>query len=135
MTQAESTMSNRSPLALAVSFTIALFAVGIPYWQIPYAQVGLPNSICNLGLLITLVAPIWLRGIVRISFLKAVMVVGLAAPTAVILRIIVETSRDPTSHNLWPLEVILTGGVSLAVALAGAVLGCGLRVLLSRSAT
>ena len=128
-------MPNRAPLALAASFVIALVAVGIPYWRIPYAQVALPNSIFNFGLLVTLLAPIWLRGVVRTSFAKAFMAVGLAAPAAIILRIVLETSADPTSHNLWPLEVILTAGVSVALAFVGAMLGSALRFLLSRSAT
>jgi hypothetical protein len=48
----------------------------------------------------------------------------------VVLRIIVDTSADPTSHNLWPFELL---GV---MVLAGVVLG-GLqlvRVFLVRSA-
>jgi hypothetical protein len=28
---------------------------------------------------------------------------------AVIARVAVETTRDPTSHNLWPFEVVITG--------------------------
>ena len=35
----------------------------------------------------------------------------------VILRIIVDTSADPTSHNLWPFEVLVV------VVLAGVALG------------
>ena len=33
----------------------------------------------------------------------------------VVLRIIVDTARDPTSHNLWPFEIVMFGGVSLAI--------------------
>jgi hypothetical protein len=33
----------------------------------------------------------------------------------VILRIVVDTSADPTSHNLWPFEVLLAALASLAV--------------------
>ena len=28
----------------------------------------------------------------------------------VVLRIIIDTARDPTSHNLWPFEIIMWGG-------------------------
>lgn len=31
----------------------------------------------------------------------------------VVLRIIVDTSRDPTSHNLWPFEILQFGTVAL----------------------
>jgi hypothetical protein len=33
----------------------------------------------------------------------------------VVLRIIVDTARDPTSHNLWPFEILMFGVVSLAI--------------------
>ena len=33
----------------------------------------------------------------------------------VVLRIIVDTSRDPTSHNLWPFEILQFGVAALAV--------------------
>ncbi len=43
--------------------------------------------------------------------------VAAAVPAAIILfvvlRIVTDTSRDPTSHNLWPLEILQFGGVAL----------------------
>ena len=33
----------------------------------------------------------------------------------VVLRIVWGTSRDPTSHNLWPFEILIFGAVSLAI--------------------
>jgi hypothetical protein len=41
----------------------------------------------------------------------------------VIARVIVETSQDPTSHNLWPLELIIASAVGLAVSLVGSLAG------------
>jgi hypothetical protein len=38
-------------------------------------------------------------------------------------RVIVETSQDPTSHNLWPLELIIAAAVGLVFALAGSLAG------------
>lgn len=44
--------------------------------------------------------------------------VAVAVPAAVvlfvILRIVVDTARDPTSHNLWPFEVVVMSALSLA---------------------
>lgn len=31
----------------------------------------------------------------------------------VVLRIVVDTARDPTSHNLWPFEILMVGGGAL----------------------
>ncbi|HSF07215.1 MAG TPA: hypothetical protein VLG10_15635 [Methylomirabilota bacterium] len=44
--------------------------------------------------------------------------VGAAVPAAVmafvVLRIIIDTAIDPTSHNLWPFEILIYGSLSLA---------------------
>ncbi len=45
--------------------------------------------------------------------------IAAAAPAAlmtfVVLRIMFETARDPTSHNLWPFEILQAGTLSAAV--------------------
>ena len=33
----------------------------------------------------------------------------------VVLRILVDTARDPTSHNLWPFEIIIFGAVAVGI--------------------
>jgi hypothetical protein len=44
--------------------------------------------------------------------------------TFVVLRIVIDTARDPTSHNLWPFEVLMAG--------VGALLAIGVLKLLRR---
>jgi hypothetical protein len=44
----------------------------------------------------------------RIAALVPVAVLAFVA-----LRIVVDTARDPTSHNLWPFEIIMVGGGAL----------------------
>jgi len=44
-------------------------------------------------------------------------VVPLAVVAFVLLRIIVDTARDPTSHNLWPFEILLWGALSCGAML------------------
>jgi hypothetical protein len=36
-------------------------------------------------------------------------------------RIVLDTARDPTSHNLWPFEIVIAGGAGLAFLAALAV--------------
>jgi hypothetical protein len=67
-----------------------------------------------LGLLVgSVVAPAWAlwkwRGGWRLAAALPAGVIGF-----VILRIIVDTARDPTSHNLWPFEILIWGSLSLA---------------------
>jgi hypothetical protein len=65
------------------------------------------------------VASFTVRLLWKASFAQATLMVGLAVPAMVMARVIVETSQDPTSHNLWPLELIVASAVGLAVSLVG----------------
>jgi hypothetical protein len=38
--------------------------------------------------------------------------------TFIVLRIVVDTARDPTSHNLWPFEILMYAPISLAIMAA-----------------
>ena len=64
-------------------------------------------------------APVWAlwqwRGWWRLG-----AVVPFAVMAFVVARIVVDTSRDPTSHNLWPFEIVYSGaaGLVLIVVLA-----------------
>jgi hypothetical protein len=67
-----------------------------------------------LGLLVgSAAAPAWAlwkwRGGWRLAAALPAGVIGF-----VILRIIIDTARDPTSHNLWPFEILIWGSLSLA---------------------
>jgi hypothetical protein len=38
---------------------------------------------------------------------------------AVLGRVGVETARDPSTHSLWPFEIVIAGGIGLAAATVG----------------
>ena len=40
--------------------------------------------------------------------------VPIAVMSLVVLRIFFDTARDPTSHNLWPFEILMWGGACVA---------------------
>lgn len=68
-----------------------------------------------LALLLTGIGvPLWSawkwRGGWRIAAAVPIVVVGF-----VVLRILIDTARDPTSHNLWPLEILIFGTGALAI--------------------
>lgn len=108
---------------LAGAFVVALLAVGIPFWRVPYADVSLPGTMVSPALAVVVFAAAVVRGAGRHGLLATMLVVALAAPVAVMARVVVETAADPTSHNLWPFEVVLAWVVGLCAALAGALLG------------
>lgn len=108
---------------LALAFVGSFFAVGLVYWQIPYSQVSLPNAVFGTSLLVVVVLAAVPRVVSATRFWPTTLVVGASVPAAVLARIIVETSSDPTSHNLWPFELVLSAGPGLLASAAGALAG------------
>ncbi len=123
----------RSPWLLG-AFLVGFLAVGLPYWQIPYAKANLPDSLIGFGLVIVVAAAAICRVRGKTPLLKTILVVGAAVPAAVFARVIVEGIKDPTSHNLWPFEVVIALFLGLGASAIGTLLG-SLPLLLSRNPT
>lgn len=119
-------------VALIIAFIASFLAIGLPYWQIPYAKVSLPSTLLGFGLVVVFLAAAACRLVPSAGFLLAALV-GAAAPAAVIARVMYETSADPTSHNLWPFEVVIAAFVGLAASIVGSLLGGLLRPLVRRT--
>ena len=113
------TIKASSWTGIAASF----FAVGIPYWLTPYDKLNLPSGLMGPGLLVVAITALVLRSARNVSCWRATWLVGLAVPMAVMARVIVDAVRDPTSHNLWPLELIIALVVGFGCALPGAIVG------------
>lgn len=117
------------PLAFLSSF----FAVGLSFWRIPYNQVNLPNALLTLGLWVVGASASLLCFRGAASIWRIAVIIGAAVPAAVFARIVVKGIQDPTSHNLWPLEVLIAVPIGWFTALAGAVLGALAARLVGRS--
>src|SRR5204862_5659121 len=104
-------MKLRAAFWLVATFVISFFAVGFPYWQIPYAKVSLPSTLYGTGLLVVGVGAAAARAFSKARFLMVFFIVGATVPLAVLARVAVETNKDPTSHNLWPFEFIIATAV------------------------
>lgn len=115
------TQSRRTWLYLA--FLAGVLAVGIPYWLMPYGRVNLPGALMTPALAVVVVAAFLARAGRTASFWRVVFVVGSSVPAAVFMRVVWDTTRDPTSHNLWPFEVIIALMVGLSCSLGGAAAG------------
>jgi hypothetical protein len=111
---------------LAGAFAVSFLAVGIPYWQVPYAKVSLPSTLYGPGLIVVGVLAAATCAIGGARLRTVILTLGAAVPAPILVRISIDTAKDPTSHNLWPFEVViaaLLGALcSSAGALAGAVL-------------
>lgn len=106
-------------LAAAASF----LAVGIPYWLVPYHELNLPSGLLTPGLALVAVAPLLLRMFRLTSFWRATLMIGGSVGAVVMARVLVDVARDATSHNLWPIELVIALVIGLGCALVGAVLG------------
>jgi len=116
-------MQSKAVYWLVAAFVISFFLMGVPYWQIPYAKVSLPNSLFGMGLLVVGVLAAAARAFGKACLLAVVLAVGAAVPAPILARIAVDTAKDPTSHNLWPFEFIIAAMIGALCSSAGALVG------------
>jgi hypothetical protein len=112
---------------LPVAFILSFFAVGLPYWLIPYRAVNLPDALITPGILMVVATALVLSAC-GIPFWRVMGIVGSSVPAAVLARVIVDGVRDAGSHNLFPLEIIIALIMGLGCALIGAFIGTIVRI-------
>ncbi|MGH8050165.1 MAG: hypothetical protein ACREPB_05845 [Arenimonas sp.] len=127
-------MNTKKILCLTIGFFVCYFAIGIPYWQLPYSGVSLPDSLYTIGLLLTFIGAI-VFCIYNIGFLWSAAVFGCCAPAVVATRIIIDTARDGSTHNLFPFEIAIAVIVGFSIAGFGAMLGTLARKIAKRIST
>lgn len=81
----------RAAFWLIAAFVISFFAVGFPYWQIPYAKVSLPSTLYGTGLVVVGVLAAAARAIGKARLLTVILAVGAAVPAPILARITVDT--------------------------------------------
>jgi len=124
-------MTPRAAYWLVIAFVLSFFAVGVPYWKIPYTKVSLPSTLYDRGFLVVGVLAAAARALGKTGFLAVTLAVGAAVPAPILARIAVDTVKDPTSHNLWPFELIITAVLGVICSSAGTLVG-SVPLLLSR---
>ena len=126
-------VGKQRPGWLAAAFVIALLAIGVPYWRIPYNQFDLGHlellpgaiflGIATLALIAAQAAPArWVMG----GMLAC-------APLVAIVSIVRDTSADATTHNMAPFELVAAAVLGAAFILPGAALGLAIRAWARRS--
>ena len=116
-------MTSKISVWLLLAIVASLIAMGIPYWLIPYNKLNLPGALIAPGLLVVCISALLLRLFNVAPFWRATRIMAATVPGVVIIRVLVESLRDPTSHNLWPFEVIIAAFVGFGTAAAGAMAG------------
>ena len=108
------------PLRIVVAVLAGLLACGLPLWPIPYREVSMPgNPAASTWLMLGALAGLLAGYLVRERLRAPVAAVTGGFVLAVLVRVSVETARDPTSHNLWPFEVVIAAGVGVLAAMIG----------------
>jgi CDP-diglyceride synthetase len=59
----------------------------------------------------------------KARLLTVIFTVGGAVPAPILARVVVDTAKGPTSHNLWPFEFIIAAVVGVCCSSAGALVG------------
>lgn len=113
-------------LWVVLALAVVVLAAGIPYWRLPYNEINrghfamLPGALL-LGFLTLVLIVV---EVARVKFTALTML--LAVPTINVVKIAIDTAADPTSHNLFPFELIIAALSGAAVVLP--VVGIGLAV-------
>ena len=116
-----------APVVPPVAFLAGTVLAGLQHWRLPYRQAELPMSVMGPGLIaLALIAAVLVAA--RLATTRQAMIAMLAClPAAILARVVADVWQDPTSHNLWPLEVVLAFLVGAAAVLPGIALGAVMR--------
>lgn len=122
-------MTERPTLVLWLGFAAGVLLTGIPFWRLPYnADIfGDPGIHLGLGGLALVTAGLAFARAARAGPLFGAM--AGAFPAAYALRVVADVARDPTSHNLWPIGMVMIAAYSLVAVVPGLIVGLLLRRL------
>lgn len=119
-------------LAMVVA-TVTTGVISVPYWARSYASVrdeGIFGSTLLVGGILFLGTAVACAVAGRHSWFVMAMMCA-CVPIAVIGRVVMDTAADPTSHDLWPLEVVGALMISILPIGAGALAAWPIRRLIS----
>jgi len=110
-------------LRVATAVLAGLLACGMLLWPLEYREVDLPGNPSAASLLFFgALAGLWSGYRLRGNRAIPALAVAAGYVLAVLGRIAVETSRDPTTHNLWPFEVVIVGFFGVVAGFLGVAL-------------
>lgn len=126
-------MIERRHVFLIAGFAAALLFTGIPYWSLPYDANYLADPNQRLGFVALGVITALLAGSGAARPARLFWVMLAVFPVVTICRVLIDTAKDPTDHNLWPFELIFAAIVSLVAVVPGLVLGALARSFAART--
>jgi len=100
---------------------LSLLAGGIIYWTIPIYDIALLSRL----FIVKWCLPVILIGLISFPIgkkrpLNSSILITIGFVSAIIVRIIYDTVIiDPTSHNLWPFEIVISICITFPIAFIG----------------
>jgi hypothetical protein len=107
---------------VSVSVVLSTVVLGVVYWASPYSDTDI-STVVGPVLFIAMLPVVALRATGVAPFLLSAAAGAASVVAVVMLRVIVDVSNDPTSHNLWPLEIVIAGVLGMLAGLVAAGLG------------
>lgn len=114
--------SNRSIISALIIIIVSVFAAATFYWTMPYADIDKTSPTGWFG-------AAFLAGIIcgvfsEKHFARSGLLVTVGFALAIALRVVYDTTFvDPTSHNLFPIEVIIWSVMAAIPAFIGTLVG------------
>lgn len=118
--------------ALAGAFVFCVLVGGCVEWTRSYQaymESG-PGSLIALGVIAATAFLLALATEIRTRTIGIVL--NLAFPTIILIRVLMDTSKHPTTHNLFPIEIAFAFIVGLLAAWPATWLGRSVRTLVRR---
>ncbi len=113
---------------LGAAIVVGILAGGIPYWPIPYNDINMTESSLLVQWSLSVgAAALMISALSPLGPFKSAVITGIGLPLAVFVRVITDGFADPTSHNLWPLELVIACVVAILPALIGSYVGFAAR--------
>lgn len=106
-----------------IGFVIAFFAIGIPWWSMPYLQIEPTSPAIVPGEMLLVLLTAWAAAQPGASLRGVLALMGMVLPLVDIVSIIHDTAIDPTTHNLAPIEVVMMAVFGLMMVVPGLILG------------
>jgi hypothetical protein len=118
--------------ALAGAFVFCMLVGGCVEWARSYQAYmeGGPESLIVLGVIAATGFVLALT--TDISTRAIGIVLNLAFPTIILIRVLMDTAKDPTTHNLFPIEIVLALIIGLLAAWPPTWFGRSVRTLVRR---
>ena len=103
---------------------MGLLAGALSTWFQPYNQLEVMGVDYRIIMAIAaLVLAFFYKLLFRSGTVNTGLFIGYGIITALFIRIIIDVIKDPTDHNLWPIEVAIFVVIAFPSAFVGAYLG------------